>query len=863
MYRKRPAIIALFTVLIVLSWTVGVMAVPPLPSSFYGTVKVNGENVAFGTVVSAWIGGVKYAEDGTSFYAGDSNYGLQVPGDDPGTLGKDGGVEGETIVFRIGNLTADQTAIWHSGPNVHRDLTYTSSVQHGSITIRKETNPDGWGGFVFGGDLGWFGLDDGDSKTFDCLNPDNYDVTESVPRGWNLDQVECTGGDYNSITDGVQVQLGVGQDVVCTFTNEVQPGSITVVKETDPDGGTGFSFSGDLGGFSLDDDGSQAFGSLTPGDYDITEAVPAGWGLGSVVCTGGDSGRITNGVTVHLGPDEDVTCTFTNVEPPGSIMVWKETDPDGWGPFDFGGDLGLFSLSDNSGRLFSTLASGQYDVTEVVPGGWNLVDVTCTGGSNTGIANGVRVQLGAGEDVICTFTNEAQPGSITVVKDTDPAGGMGFGFSGDLGGFSLDDDGSRAFGSLTPGDYDITEVVPGGWGLGSVVCTGGDSSQITNGVTVHLGPDEDVTCTFTNVEEPPEPGSVTIWKQTDPAGGTGFGFSGDLGSFTLDDGQGETTSSLLPGDYDITEDVPAGWDLTGVVCTGGDYESIADGVWVHLGSGEDIVCTFENTEFCSVTVAKVSDPSGGTGYSFAGDLGSFSLDDGESKSFEQVPAGDWSITEVLPSGWKMDSVVCTGADSESVADGVMVHMDPGDDVTCTFTNVTQPGSITIAKATDPAGGVGFEFAGDLGGFRLDDGESETFTDVSMGTYDVTEVVPAGWVLQDVVCTGGATEPIPDGVRVHLDEGEAILCTFTNVQHRFYFPWVAVGPKSGSFIDARRRTRLRASLHLWRGGRPGARRCHSLGQDLGELSRNPWLRRGLGPVGTWASCHGPPPATQGA
>ena len=57
----------------------------------------------------------------------------------------------------------------------------------------------------------------------------------------------------------------------------------------------------------------------------------------------------------------------------------------------------------------------------------------------------------------------------------------------------------------------------------------------------------------------------------------------------------------------------------------------------------------------------------------------------------------------------------------------------------------------------------------------------------MGTYEVTEVVPAGWVLQDVECTGGETEPIPDGVRIRVGAGEAILCTFTNVQHLFYFP----------------------------------------------------------------------------
>ena len=41
-------------------------AVPPIPSSFYGTVKLNGSNVPGGTKVSAWIGGVKYAETETT-----------------------------------------------------------------------------------------------------------------------------------------------------------------------------------------------------------------------------------------------------------------------------------------------------------------------------------------------------------------------------------------------------------------------------------------------------------------------------------------------------------------------------------------------------------------------------------------------------------------------------------------------------------------------------------------------------------------------------------------------------------------------------------------------------------------------------
>jgi hypothetical protein len=424
-------------------------------------------------------------------------------------------------------------------------------------------------------------------------------------------------------------------------------------------------------------------------------------------------------------------------------------------------------------------------VTEDVPSGWDLDDVVCTGGDSTGIADGVRVHLDAGEDVVCTFTN-VERGSITIVKETDPDGGTGFSFGGDLGSFSLGDGGSRQFSDLSPGTYDIREDVPSGWDLDRVQCTGGSSTSISAGIRVQLGEGDNVICTFYNVEEPPEPGSITIRKQTDPAGGTGFSFSGDLGSFALDDGGSKLFGDQQPGDYDITEDVPAGWDMAGVVCTGGDYDSIAGGVRVHLDPGEDIVCTFENTERCSVTVAKVSDPHGGTGYSFAGDLGSFSLDDGESKSFEQVPAGDCSITEVLPSGWEMDSVVCTGADSESIADGVMVQMDPGDDVTCTFTNVAQPGSITIAKATDPAGGVGFEFAGDLGSFDLDDGESRVFGDLPPGDYKVVEAT-GPWKLESVVCIGGDGTAVDNGIRVHLGAGGAITCTFTNVQYRLYFP----------------------------------------------------------------------------
>ena len=69
---------------------------PPLPAVFYGAATLDDANVAPGTLVSAWIGGVKYAETPVLFVDGHSVYRIDVPGDDPDTPGGvEGGQEGE------------------------------------------------------------------------------------------------------------------------------------------------------------------------------------------------------------------------------------------------------------------------------------------------------------------------------------------------------------------------------------------------------------------------------------------------------------------------------------------------------------------------------------------------------------------------------------------------------------------------------------------------------------------------------------------------------------------------------------------------------------------------------------------------
>ncbi len=101
-----------------------------MPSSFYGLVEGNGASVPLGTIISAWINGVQYAETGCILYNGISVYSMDVPADDPGTLGiTEGGIEGDLVIFKIGGIEANQTGIWRGGTNQALDL---------SINIRLE-----------------------------------------------------------------------------------------------------------------------------------------------------------------------------------------------------------------------------------------------------------------------------------------------------------------------------------------------------------------------------------------------------------------------------------------------------------------------------------------------------------------------------------------------------------------------------------------------------------------------------------------------------------------------------------------------------------------------------------------------------
>jgi len=297
-------------------------------------------------------------------------------------------------------------------------------------------------------------------------------------------------------------------DIRCSY--EV-PGRIIVRKITLPAGAPAESFRFDPSwgaDFSLANGGSADSGLLPPAVYSVAELlsagqIDAGWSLTSATCSDGSLPS-----AIGLSPQETVTCTFVNTfeqteGPKGSLTIIKVATPllaGGATQFPFASSLGNFSLADGDSEAFTELDPGAYLVSETLPASanedavWKFDAIECTAGSFSVDEDNysVTVNLAEGEAAVCTFYNHEEKilgptGSLTIVKQTVPEGGEGFEFdAGDLGTFTLDDDGSVVFNDLEAGAYTVIEFAAEGWAFAQVECTALDWSQSGASVTVYL-----------------------------------------------------------------------------------------------------------------------------------------------------------------------------------------------------------------------------------------------------------------------------------------------------------------------------------------------------------------------------------------
>ncbi len=133
------------------------------------------------------------------------------------------------------------------------------------------------------------------------------------------------------------------------------------------------------------------------------------------------------------------------------------------------------------------------------------------------------------------------------------------------------------------------------------------------------------------------------------------------------------------GNQMVTMRIPLSGDLpTGIFSGSVTVESLNDGtksipITINVGLG-------------SITIKKQTDPAGVSSFSFDGDLGSFSLYGGESKVFNGLTADDYAVIEKNSTGWFLDSVDCDSENVSSNGNGRTIHLEAGEDISCTFVN---------------------------------------------------------------------------------------------------------------------------------------------------------------------------------
>ncbi len=393
---------------------------------------------------------------------------------------------------------------------------------------------------------------------------------------------------------------------------------LIIEKQTLPDGNLAeFSFSGALSGDISD--GEQLSGTLAPGQHTVSETVPVGWDLTDILCDDEDVTTDLDTASIGLTVDSadefvTVTCTFTNTER-GTIIIDKVTLPSG------SEESFTFTPSYNNGTPFDLtdaatpndsgfLLPGSYTVSELVPAGWDLTEISCddddSTDSTTPVAAGgtaeATVNLAAGETVTCTFTN-TERGRIDIRKQTLPDGAPGsFDFSGDLGDFSLQDNGNETFLDLPAGaTYTISEADPGpNFHLSAIDCddplslTPSTFDLTTRTATVGLDPAELVICTFSN-SEPAQLNITTEVLDFDPGAAFDFSTQGGLTppTFSLQNGETQTFPNLLSGQtYTVNDEPPAGWTLAEVICSHPAPVCEVGSAIVTPEPGQDITATF-------------------------------------------------------------------------------------------------------------------------------------------------------------------------------------------------------------------------------------------------------------------------------
>jgi hypothetical protein len=296
---------------------------------------------------------------------------------------------------------------------------------------------------------------------------------------------------------------------------------------------------------------------------------------------------------------------------------------------------------------------------------------------------------------VCLTEDNAEPvlGSLTIDKVVAGEGAsteQGFTFDTWLEGNTVISGAGTPviFSNLVAGQYAFSEInLPAQWSVESVVCTDGegpetDLDEILAGATVNVSNGENVTCVVTNRYTPRDTGgddeNIIVKKEVTENSDVTETFAFDASwfdeegsaDFYLTAGTEFNSGDLLAGDvYSVNELIEKGsdWEQASAVCTSSNEEregTISPEEFV-LNNSETITCVFTNDQERYVLEGYVWEDIDEDGVFDEGESplvnwGVNATDGEETKETNSdvngyykfnVPAGTWTITEDLQSGW--------------------------------------------------------------------------------------------------------------------------------------------------------------------------------------------------------------------
>ena len=328
--------------------------------------------------------------------------------------------------------------------------------------------------------------------------------------------------------------------------------------------------------------------------------------------------------------------------------------------------------------------------------------------------------VAAGVTIAVLVAGDSDTGTIIFQVETEPAGQAGsFSFTGVPTG-TISSDATLVVADLDPGTYTSTEVDPSpDFDVTAVECDDDESATPSGGdpgartAVLNLDAGETVTCTFTNTQR----GALIIASQTEPEASAGsFQFTG-VPTGTIPSNGTLVVADIRAGTYTSTERDPSPeFDVTDVSCDDEASPNPSSGdpgsrtAVFNLDPGETVTCTFTNTRRATAVVA--ADMEGASAnFQFTG-VPSGTVSNNGTLVVANLTPGTYTTTGVDPApNFEFTSVICDDSESAVPSSGdaatrtAVFNLDPGETVTCTFSNDDDTGNDIVGGGETDTGTI--------------------------------------------------------------------------------------------------------------------------------------------------------------